>query len=64
MRGHALRRYGEQELISVEDITDFVLEQLSNLDGTYKSLITPEERVYVPEPNAARAVGMDLMKNS
>ena len=63
LRGHALRRYGEQELISVEDITDFVLEQRSNLDGTYKSLITPEERVYVPEPNAARAVGIDLTRN-
>ena len=60
LRRQTLRRYGEQELISVEDITDFVAEQRAHLDGTYKSLIIPEEHVYVPEPEAARAVGIDL----
>jgi hypothetical protein len=61
LRGQTLRRYGEQELISVTDITDFVIEQRAHLDGTYKSLILPEEHVYVPEVDAARAVGIDVI---
>ncbi|HKE96420.1 MAG TPA: DUF4291 domain-containing protein [Povalibacter sp.] len=59
LRGAALRRYGEQEIISIADITDFVVEQRAHLAGDLAELLTPQERVYVPDTTAARVVGID-----
>jgi Domain of unknown function (DUF4291) len=60
LRGDALRRYGEKELISVDDITAFVVEQRDHLGDCFRQLITPEERVYIPQDQAAiDAVGID-----
>jgi hypothetical protein len=60
LRGAALRRYGQQELISVEDITPFVAEQRQRRGGGCVDLQTPEERVYHPgDPAAAIAVGIE-----
>lgn len=60
LRGDTLRRYAEQELLAIEDITEFVVEQRKNLDLGYRDLIVPEERRYSPEdPLAATAVGID-----
>ena len=65
LRGEALRRYGELELISVEDITAFVVEQRSRLGDCFRQLITPKERVYVPQDQAAiDAVGIDHQETS
>jgi hypothetical protein len=61
LRGDALRRYGEQELISIDDITAFVVEQRAHLGDCFRQLITPQERVYVPQDRAAiDAVGIDI----
>jgi hypothetical protein len=49
LRGSALRRYGEQELISVEDITAFVIEQRTRLHDGFADLQVPEERAYLSE---------------
>lgn len=60
LRGNVLRRHGEREALSIEDITPFVVEQITNLDGNLGALRTPEEHVYVPNPVAAEAVGLDV----
>lgn len=60
LRGSILLRYGEQELVSVEDITPFVAEQRQHLRDGFADLLTPEERVYVPrDTDVAIAVGID-----
>ena len=62
LRGSALRRYGEQELVSIEDITPFVAEQRRFLPHSLDQLSLPEERIYVPaDQEAARAVGIDTI---
>jgi len=60
LRGQTLRRYGEQELVSIEDITPSVIEQRKYLPRSLDKLILPEERVYVPaDQEAVVAVGID-----
>ncbi len=60
LRDTALRKFGEQELISIEDITPFVAEQRANATGSFNNLNIPEERVYRPaDPEAAFAVGIE-----
>lgn len=51
LRGAMLRRYGEQELLSIEDITPFVIEQRAHLHGNFADLLVPRERGY-PTPHA------------
>ncbi len=61
LRGETLCRYGESELISIEDITPFVIEQRENLKEDFKALQTPSEENYRPHSTtAALAVGIDL----
>ena len=60
LRGSVLRRYGEREILSIEDITPFVVEQSTTLDGNLEALRTPEEHVYVPNPVAAEAASLDV----
>lgn len=62
LRGTVLQRYGQQELLSIEDITAFVVEQRQRLGDGFAELQMPEERVYVPEdPEAAAAVGIETV---
>jgi hypothetical protein len=51
-----LRRYATTEVISIEDVTPFVVEQRSRL-GDLAALQVPFERVYVPSALAANRVG-------
>lgn len=55
LRGQSLRRYAEQDLISVEDVTPFVAGQRQHLDGGFAELLVPEESVYYPSDPAAAA---------
>ncbi len=60
LRGTVLRRYGEKEAISIEDITPFVAEQRQYLKGNLADLLVPEECVYFPtDMMAASAVGIN-----
>lgn len=60
LRGSALRRFAERDLISIEDITPFVVEQRLVLQGDSGRLQTPEERVYFPsDAVAATAARLD-----
>jgi hypothetical protein len=58
LRGDALRRYGKEELLSIEDITPFVREQAQAANLGFENLVVPAERVYRPDGAAARAVGL------
>lgn len=61
LRGETLRRFGQNELLSIEDITPFVIEQREYLKEGFKGLQTPSEQIYRPHSNtAALAVGIDL----
>ena len=61
LRGTVLRRYGQEELISIEDVTSFVSEQRQRLSDGFLELHTSEERVYSPgDREAAIAVGIDV----
>lgn len=53
LRGDALRRYGHEEIMSVVDITPFVIEQRNHLGECLSQLITPEEKVYIPQDEVA-----------
>lgn len=59
LRGNALQRYGTTELVSVTDITDFVIEQRDHLEDGFKALLVPYEQIYSPEAAAADSVGID-----
>lgn len=52
LRGRALRRYGEEALLGIEDITPFVIAQRAHLRDGFAELVVPCERVY-PMPVAA-----------
>lgn len=61
LRGETLRRFGQTELVSIEDITPFVIEQRQYLKEGFKGLQTPSEQIYRPHSSAAAlAVGIDL----
>jgi hypothetical protein len=57
LRGHALQRYATDEIVSITDMTDFVIEQRNRLSEP-ATLLMPEEHVFVPDEAAARHVGL------
>ena len=60
LRGHALRRFGGQELISIEDCTPFVAEQRQRVSGDLADLLIPAEQIYRPVDRVAAAhVGIE-----
>ena len=48
LRGETLKRYATTELLYINDITDFVVEQRNNVESL-ESLLTPVERIYLPK---------------
>lgn len=48
LRGETLRRYATTELLYINDITNFVAEQRSNIESL-EDLLTPVERIYLPK---------------
>lgn len=48
LRGETLRRYATTELLYINDITGFVVEQRSNVESL-ENLLTPVERIYSPK---------------
>ena len=46
LRGHMLERFGTQEIQQIEDVTEFVSEQRSNVVNPYDHLEIPSEEVY------------------
>lgn len=48
LRGSMLRRYADDEVVKIEDISGFVEEQRRHAIGSFRDLITPMETVYRP----------------
>lgn len=46
LRGEILRRYAEEEIVEIIDVTPFVQAQHVNAQGDFSQLITPEEQLY------------------
>ena len=44
--GDILRRYAEQEILEIIDMTPFVIEQRQHLDNDFEKLIIPKERAF------------------
>jgi hypothetical protein len=59
LRGRMLRRYGEEDVLGIEDITPFVREQHAHAQGDQHLLVLPRERVYTPDAAAAANIGLD-----
>lgn len=59
IRGEMLRRYGQREVLSITDITDFVADQRGRLQDDIKLLDVASESIYLPEATAALAAGID-----
>ena len=58
LRGATLKRYATTEIISITNVTPFVIEQRSKL-ADIDSLHVPHERVYTPSPVAAKRIALD-----
>lgn len=62
LRGTALRRYGQTEVMAIEDITDAVIAQRAHLHGDFAGLRMPGESRYDPTAStAAQHVGLDAI---
>jgi len=65
LRGRMLRRFGEEEILSIGDITPFVVEQHSVLGKSPRDLVIPSERIYTPSHSQAAAnVGLDTFNGT
>jgi len=59
LRGEALRRFADDWLLAVEDITPIVRAQHPHAQNPYRELLTPSERPYpVTDPTARAALGL------
>ena len=60
LRGDILRRYAEQEILEIIDMSPFVIEQRQHLDNDFEKLIIPKETLYIPnDEQAIKSVGID-----
>lgn len=63
LRGDILAKYARDEVVHIEDISDFVAQQRENIAGNLEELITPEERIYMPlSQEAIDQTGIDTGK--
>lgn len=59
LRGRMLERFGKEDVVSIEDISEFVAEQQTHAAKKSDALVTPREDVYLPErEDAWRSVGL------
>lgn len=63
LRGDMLRRYGRDDVVAIEDISEFVAEQRALALGKSDELMIPSEEVYYPQrEDAWRSVGLQSTK--
>jgi hypothetical protein len=59
LRGETLRRFADEWLLGLEDVTPLVLAQRTHARGSWDDLQTPEEHVYRPaDPAVAQRLGL------
>jgi hypothetical protein len=62
LRGEVLKKYAQEWIIAIEDLSQFVSEQRENI-GKLDGLITPRERVYpVKDAEVARKLRLNELK--
>lgn len=60
LAGDILRKYAQDWIVSIEDISEFVIEQRAHAKGGFSKLVTPREEVYsVGNPETAKRIGVD-----
>lgn len=66
LRGDMLRQYGTEQIISIEDLTDFARTQHQHVEsGNLAELLTPQERIYgLADARSANVVGIDGFSGS
>lgn len=63
LRGDMLRRYGRDDVVAIEDISEFVAEQRAIALSKSDELMIPSEEVYNPQrEDAWRSVGLQSAK--
>jgi hypothetical protein len=63
LRGKMLKRYGQDEILKINDITDFVIIQRDNMQKSIDELILPIEEIYVPiNKNAIKNIHLDFFE--
>lgn len=61
LRGSVLREYSKEAIISIQDMTGFVVDQRENVKNDLDSLITPSEGVFVPQSKKAfENIGLEM----
>ncbi|WP_211209900.1 DUF4291 family protein [Uliginosibacterium gangwonense] len=66
LRGQLLREYGTEQIISIEDLSDFVHTQRRHISADkLAALLTPQERIYQPaDASTANAAGVERPPDS
>jgi hypothetical protein len=61
LRGQMLYRYATSELISIKDMTEFVIAQKFHSSNDKSRLVTPAEQIYLPrDRTVALVAGIDI----
>lgn len=59
IRGHAIKKYAKDWIVSIDDISDFVSEQRRIVEsGNLESLEIPKENIFVVDDNVAINIGI------
>jgi hypothetical protein len=62
LRGKMLQRFGQEEIVEINDITNFVIEQRGNMEKSLEDLLLPIETVYIPiAKRVAENIQLDLV---
>jgi len=61
LKGKALEEFGKERLLSIEDITEFVLAQVEHVNAKdLNQLLVPVERIYIPsDASVINSIGLD-----
>lgn len=60
LRNDVLKEYGREAIVEITDISEFVAEQRVFAVGDFEKLITPEEKIYIPNSELAlKRIGLD-----
>lgn len=65
LRGETLRKYGQDEIVEVTDLSDFVAAQRAAArERQFQELVTPVETVYLPaDPLACARLRLDTVRS-
>ncbi len=60
MKGKTLEKFGKQQIIEIEDVTDFVIEQRKFVkNNKLEKLLVPNETIFIPnDEDLATKIGL------